>query len=749
MDQALFPLCPETIPDVPAPLAALFAVAGEFRLLLWDGPGATAPKGLRLAVDGRPAQPPYTLLTVGRPGGHRTLSLLQVPDSLGSPVLTLGSADGNILCLAEGVDARDFDAAALLDGLEPPQKLRVVRLFLDFGRSHAALRTDAAFVEACRRLVTALAAKPQPIQARVAATDRLVYLEGGMAPAFGELLDSAVLLDGALAALAVKPELGRVADRKGQRPLRVVLDKGLCRDDALLVLVGEGGLALRSPRGADGRLPTLLQAGAKGKPLPAGVRDFFTKSLGERPGTDQAAAAALREVQVLAPLARRQASDPGLSIGAGLDLAIPGPDGGLFVAGWLHDPEGLADGLSVLSPFGPARTVGRDAVRFPREDIATLYKAAPGGRPGFAAWLPGPAADARLRQVRAELKLKSGGSIELVAPPRPADWAACRAAVLGAVPPQALGPEGLEKVIAPAVAALHRAHMGTRGAAEEITLGTPPRDPDVSVIVPLYRNLSFLRFQMAAFATDPSLAGMDLRFVLDSPEQRDELVHFLEGLHGLYGLPFTLLVQPANYGYSAANNAGAEGARGRHLLLLNSDVIPDRPGWLPGLVEMLESDGRIGAVGPKLLFDDDSLQHAGLYFDRDPRGRWYNHHYFKGMPRDFAPACKPRRVPGVTGACLMMSRDLYSRLGGLSEDYVIGDFEDSDLCLRIRQAGFEIVYEPRVELYHLERQSITRHAGYTRGVASLYNGWLHAGRWSDTMAELMSQDWQPAGGARR
>jgi len=203
-----------------------------------------------------------------------------------------------------------------------------------------------------------------------------------------------------------------------------------------------------------------------------------------------------------------------------------------------------------------------------------------------------------------------------------------------------------------------------------------------------------------------------------------------------------LLVQSANFGYSAANNAGVAAARAPTLLFLNSDVIPDRAGWLATLGAALRERPGVGAVGPKLLFDDDSLQHAGLYFDRDLQGRWFNHHYFKGLPRDFTAACRPRGVPGVTGACLLMPRAVFEAVGGFCEDYIIGDFEDSDLCLRVRGTGLDIRYAPSVELYHLERRSIGRHQGYTRGVASEYNCWLHARRWAPLMADLMARAWE-------
>ncbi len=232
--------------------------------------------------------------------------------------------------------------------------------------------------------------------------------------------------------------------------------------------------------------------------------------------------------------------------------------------------------------------------------------------------------------------------------------------------------------------------------------------------------------------------------MLDSPEQRAELEHFLTGLHGLYGLPLRLAVMPANYGYAAASNAGAALARAKHIAFVNSDIVPDRPGWLLALHGALEASADVGAVGPKLLFEDDSLQHAGLYFGRDPKGRWFNHHYFKGYPRDFAPANIARAVPGVTGAVLMIKRDVYEKIGRFSEDFVIGDYEDSDLCLKIRKAGMQIRYVPQAELYHFERRSIQQHAGYMRGIASELNRLTHATRWGGFIDEVMKSFEAPA-----
>jgi GT2 family glycosyltransferase len=126
-----------------------------------------------------------------------------------------------------------------------------------------------------------------------------------------------------------------------------------------------------------------------------------------------------------------------------------------------------------------------------------------------------------------------------------------------------------------------------------------------------------------------------------------------------------------------------------------------------------------------------------MYFSKDHRGRWLNQHFHKGMPRDYAPACEERLVPAVTGACLVTPRNVFESVGGFTEDYVVGDYEDSDLCLKIAMTERKIAYVPDVELYHLERKSMSLNAEYMRGIAWQYNCALHTERWDAAMTATM------------
>jgi GT2 family glycosyltransferase len=209
-------------------------------------------------------------------------------------------------------------------------------------------------------------------------------------------------------------------------------------------------------------------------------------------------------------------------------------------------------------------------------------------------------------------------------------------------------------------------------------------------------------------------------------------------LHVIYGIPFRVAVLERNVGFAAANNAAARLARGRLLLLLNSDVLAGARGWLRRLRRFHDRHPDIGALGPKLLFEDGSLQHAGIFFRRAPGARvWENAHYFKGMHGSLPAANRTRPVPAVTGACLMIDHGLYDRVGGLSGDYIQGDYEDSDLCLRLLKEGRRNWYLPNAELYHLEGRS---YALARRQRNARYNAWLHSERWGTTIEAMMRDE---------
>lgn len=428
--------------------------------------------------------------------------------------------------------------------------------------------------------------------------------------------------------------------------------------------------------------------------------------------------------------------------------ALLGVDAATYwVKGWARNADARITGLTLVSPEGSPGEFLQRTLRLPRPDVEDFYAggAAGGdGRSGFVG-LAELAAPSRLGSGWiVELSDAVGESIEVEAPAVVRDPLAIRTAILTdfALARRPEDPARAE-LFEPALTRL-QARLAADVSVEDVRQhGRPPADPEVSIVVPLYGRIDFLEHQLTQFARDPEIAGSDLIYVLDSPELAEQLERLAPEMHALTGVPFRVVTLARNAGYSGANNAGAALARGRKLLLLNSDVLPDRPGWLGTMAGFFDATPGIGALSPKLLYEDDSLQHAGMYFLRPPGSTiWENMHYYKGLARTTPAANVARAVPAVTGACLMIERERYERMGGLRGQFVQGDYEDSDLCLRLHEDGLASWYLPDAELYHLEAQS---YPNELRRTTSAYNTWLQSHLWSERIEAVMDATTTEAG----
>lgn len=158
----------------------------------------------------------------------------------------------------------------------------------------------------------------------------------------------------------------------------------------------------------------------------------------------------------------------------------------------------------------------------------------------------------------------------------------------------------------------------------------------------------------------------------------------------------------APFNFSATVNLGASHARGPQLLLLNDDTEVIGADWLVRMLDAAASGDRVGAVGARLLFEDGTLQHGGHTY------RTSLDHIGFGLPGDSAGRTgvlrQRREVAGVTAACMLTPMAAFDLVGGFCAGFP-GNYNDVDYCLKLRAAGYHIVYEPDAVLWHFESRS--------------------------------------------
>lgn len=243
---------------------------------------------------------------------------------------------------------------------------------------------------------------------------------------------------------------------------------------------------------------------------------------------------------------------------------------------------------------------------------------------------------------------------------------------------------------------------------------------DCSVIIPVYNGWSLTEACLRSVRN--SLQGVRIEVVVVDNASFDET-------------PRALSEDPAvipvrhdrNLGFARACNAGAARATGRLLLFLNNDTFVF-PGAIDSMVASYRAAPSIGVLGARLLYADHTVQHAGMAMDNALN--W--HHVFRGLSGEHPLVLVKRSFQAVTGACLMIARELFHEMGGFDEGF-LNSHEDVDLCLRVRARGLEVVYEPSAMLLHYESMSDGRTLASLRGAERFRQKW--SGKVSADLAE--------------
>jgi GT2 family glycosyltransferase len=224
-----------------------------------------------------------------------------------------------------------------------------------------------------------------------------------------------------------------------------------------------------------------------------------------------------------------------------------------------------------------------------------------------------------------------------------------------------------------------------------MTSTSESRAPRCTVIVPVHNRSSLTRGCLTALLREST--HIEFETVVVDDGSTDDTSEILAEFSA-----FVRVVRHAeSRGFAAAANSGVWASAGQYLVFLNNDTIPTR-GWIDNLVAYADAHQHVAVVGSKLLYPDDTIQHAGvaITIERIPR------HIYLGFPGDHPATNRSRPFQAVTAAATLIRREAFESAQGFDESFVNG-YEDIDLCLRLGEQGAKVHYCHQSVLHHLEK----------------------------------------------
>ncbi len=462
------------------------------------------------------------------------------------------------------------------------------------------------------------------------------------------------------------------------------------------------------------------------------------------PGSGEVRAPVVIAMASLRPDGTRAPPPPGF----GVEAVRMSPGGGVFVTGWVDD---ATDPLAALLLQGEGFEIDLAQVslaRTRRRDVEDKLGASERHPYGFWSFLDLGRQMPRQGTLRLVLRQESGAGVTV------------EAGVLS-MPDTDLRDEVLAWLAtadyfgdryAAAVACLDGG-TGAQLIASNLRLtnaivaepfverfGPQGTKPLGSLVVCLYGRPEFMFVQNALFAGLPGIEDYEFVYVCNSPELADRLLRDARISNLVHGLRQTMVLLPGNAGFAAANNVGFAQARSDRVVALNPDVSPRQHDWARRHTDTVAAlpPAQTALFGVPLYYEDGSLMHGGMYFDIDSvpvegRRRLVRRdlvrveHFGKGSPPGSEDFVRARPVPAATGAFLSFRRDWFERLGGFSESYIFGHYEDADICVRSLMAGTP-PWLHDIRMWHLEGKGGVRSAA-SEG-ASFVNRWQFSRAWA-------------------
>jgi GT2 family glycosyltransferase len=465
-----------------------------------------------------------------------------------------------------------------------------------------------------------------------------------------------------------------------------------------------------------------------------------------------------RYIRALGLIRMGPAPVAGRKVQLSVDALVCCRSGMVLVVGWVDDRDSPLSSLSIFA--GRDRAWNTTAFgRIKRADVEASLQAATGHLFGFwsVAKLGSDLSAGPHWVIRCRLADGSFGQIEVKA--RFLSEPDLRTTILGYVnTAEYYGNRLIESFlsldvgIGAALVELNREVTASVVAGAWVSYYGPTRERyRGSVIVCLFGKYEFMFLQSALFSLAEGARDYELVYVSNSPELTEILEREARICARIYGISIVLVCLPNNAGFGAANNVAARYARSDRLLFTNPDVFPRDNDWAvrhTRIIEIAPVEQTL-MFGAPLYYDDGSLMHHGMYFEVDvgismrPDGIYTRpmirtEHYGKGAPVWSQQFACPRPVPAITGAFISADRDWFETLGGFTEDFLFGHYEDADLCLKSLVRG-KPVWMQDFPLWHMEGKSSIRLPAHEGAI--LVNRWLFTKKWGDLIiSELRGAD---------
>jgi GT2 family glycosyltransferase len=447
--------------------------------------------------------------------------------------------------------------------------------------------------------------------------------------------------------------------------------------------------------------------------------------------------------KVLSEFANLEASST-TSSGVNLAFEMVLYDGdSLFMCGWILD-KGNLKSVSFEDAADKYRIESKDILRYARQDVAEAFvdEIKLTTQPGFTLRIPltAPIPAKRLKKLKLSVAVNDTETNVLIPNVFNLDESPLvnvQRVMNGWNLHNKKHRQLCDSTIQPVIKNIFPMDKTTRSSRVDFGLVSSPK---ASVIIPLYGRYDFMRYQLSNFSRFESLKDYEVLYVVDDPKISHAVEELAKELSVVFPQPFSVITLAENMGFGGANNIGVKYATSDNLILLNSDVLPKDGTWADKMIAQIDKHDDVGVVGARLLFEDNSIQHDGMapMVLKEYPELLLNDHPNKGWPVSLSK--NPAEVadcPLLTAACIAISKSLFEEVGGFDPAYVLGDFEDSDLCLKVLEAGKRNVICRDVELHHLERQSQNLvAAGDWKHKLTIYNAIIYNQRWSQKLDEL-------------